>query len=335
MRISTTSISRPRPRTRRLTHEKRLLLLSLLGGLPAVGVALVLLWTGDYSAKLQWTLTLLIAVSWLGFSFALRSVAVFVLRTLANLLEGMREGDYTLRGSAGRDDDALGEVMREANALSQALQEQRLGSIEATGLLQKVMAQIDVAIFAFDTDEKLRLVNERGELLLGEPAERLLGRGAAELGLEPFLSGEVPRIIDLALPKGIGRWELRRARFREGGLPRELVVLSDMTRTLHEEERQAWMRLIQILRHEISNSLAPIHSLAGSLANIVARQPRSEDWEEDLRKGLAVIAGRSGALNRFMASYAKLTRLPKPQLSQVSVAVCSGGCCSVWRSWPC
>ena len=182
------------------------------------------------------------------------------------------------------------------------------------------MAEIDVAVFTFDAEEKLRLVNQRGERLLAQPGERLLGRGAAALGLAECLAGESPRIVDMAFPGVAGRWEVRHGTFRAGGLPHRLLVLSDLTRTLREEERLAWKRLIQVLRHEINNSLAPIDSLAGSLASLLAREPRPDDWETDLGEGLTVIRQRSQALNRFMTAYSQLTRLPKPKLTAVNVA---------------
>jgi signal transduction histidine kinase len=97
------------------------------------------------------------------------------------------------------------------------------------------------------------------------------------------------------------------------------VVLSDLTRTLREEERQAWQRLVQVLRHEVNNSLAPIHSLADSLAALLDRTPRAPDWEQDLREGLGVISNRARSLNRFMSAYTRLTRLPKPRPAPVSV----------------
>jgi signal transduction histidine kinase len=112
---------------------------------------------------------------------------------------------------------------------------------------------------------------------------------------------------------------VRQGTFREEGAPHRLLVLSDLTRTLREEERQAWQRLIQVLRHEINNSLAPIDSLAGSLATLLQREPRPEDWESDLTEGLEVISDRTKALNRFMTAYSRLTRLPKPKLAPVEV----------------
>lgn len=304
---------------RRIKHETRILLYAAMGPLPAVAVALALLWAGPYTLRMQCTLTVLVLGVWAAATAALHERVVFPLRTVSNMLAALREHDFSLRARGARPDDPLGEVMLEVNALGETLREQRLGAVEASALLRRVMSEIDVAVFAFDSGGNLRLVNQRGERLLGVPSERLIGQPADSLGLAECLSGDAPRIIDVTFPGGSGRWEVRRGTFLERGLPQQLVVLSDLTRTLREEERQAWQRLVQVLRHEVNNSLAPIHSLAQSLAGVVERNPRPDDWEQDLREGLGVIADRSKSLNRFMSAYMRLTRLPKPSPQPVRI----------------
>ena len=239
--------------------------------------------------------------------------------TLSNLLAAVREEDFSVRAHSARPDDALGEVFREANALSRTLQEQRLGAVEATALLRSVMSEIDVAVFTFDGDWKLRLVNRAGEELLAETAQQLLGRTAGELGLARFLDGESASAVQVVFPGGSGRWGVRVSTFREHGLPHRLLLLSDLTRTLREEELQAWKRLVRVLGHELNNSLTPIRSIAGSLRTLFARSPLPADWTEDAGRGLGVIETRAEALGRFMASYARLARLPAPRLAAVDV----------------
>lgn len=310
---------RPAARRRVLGHERRVVLLALFAGLPGAVTALVLIWIADWPPRAQWTLTLLIVGALWVFLAALRTRVAYPLRTVSNMLAALREEDFSLRGRGSGADDALDEVVREINTLGATLREQRLAAMEATALLRKVMAAIDVAVLTFDADHKLGFINQWGERLLGRRAEELLGQSALELGLEDCLTGEALQIIDRAFPGGAGRWEVRQGTFREEGAPHRLLVLSDLTRTLREEERQAWRRLIQVLRHEINNSLAPIDSLAGSLATLLQREPRPEDWESDLTEGLGVISDRTQALNRFMTAYSRLTRLPKPKLAPVEV----------------
>lgn len=313
------TIRRSERERRPLRYDLQLFFLALLAGLPAVAVAMWLLWSGSLSPRVQWTITVVIAMSWLGFAIGVRERGVRPLQTISNMLAALHEGDYSIRARQFRPDDALGLAMLEVNTLGETLRTQRLDALEATALLTKVMEEIDVAAFTFDGNATLRLVNRGGERLLGRPAGELIGKTASELDLDECLQGESPRLMEHTFTGQGGRWEMRRSVFRENGLPHQLVVLSDLTRALRQEERQAWQRLVQVLRHEINNSLAPIQSLSGTMRRLVTRDPRPSDWEEDLDQGLSIIAQRSGALSRFMASYAKLTRLPEPKLAPLEV----------------
>jgi signal transduction histidine kinase len=145
-----------------------------------------------------------------------------------------------------------------------------------------------------------------------------MARTSAELGLAGALEAREP-VIEAAFPGAVGRWEVRRKAFRQAGERHQLLVLTDLSRTLREEERQAWQRLIRVMGHELNNSLTPISSIAGSLEQLVSREPLPPDWEDDMRRGLSVIASRSGALTRFLAGYSLLARLPTPRLAPVRV----------------
>jgi two-component system nitrogen regulation sensor histidine kinase NtrY len=304
-----------------MKYEGRIVVMAIMAGLPGSLVALIFLWLRDPtpSAKAQWTLTVLIVGLWLGFAMAVRDRVVFPLQTLSNLLSALREGDFSVRGRAGAFDDALGEVMREVNSLGGTLREQRLGALEATTLLRTVMSEIDVAVFAFDHERKLRLVNRAGERLLAAPAERVLGASAEEVHLESCLEGEPQQTLQMTFPGGAGRWGLRRTTVREHGLPLQLLVVADLTLPLRQQELQAWQRLVRVLGHELNNSLTPIKSIAGSLASLLTRHPLPTDWEDDMRRGLSVISTRSEALSRFIGAYARLAKLPRPQLEPMEI----------------
>jgi nitrogen fixation/metabolism regulation signal transduction histidine kinase len=305
-----------------LGHEGRIVLLAVLAGLPGTAAAVWMIWAGAFSTKAQWTLSVLLVGAWLGCALAVRERVVFPLQTLSNLLGALREGDFSVRGRSPRPDDALGEVMREVNTLSSTLREQRLDAMEATTLLRTVMREIDVAIFAFDERHRLRLVNRAGERLFAAPTERLLGQTAQELHLELCLEGPAVTTMQTVFPGGAGRWGVRRTRVREHGLPLELIVISDLTQALSEQELQAWQRLVRVLGHELNNSLTPIKSIAGSLETIVSRDTLPDDWRDDMRRGLNVISSRADGLSRFVGAYARLARLPRPQLQPLVLAEC-------------
>jgi len=302
-----------------LRHEHQIFLLALAAGFPGTLVALILLWTGDFTPKTQWTLAVAIGLCLWGFAGAAQGRVVRPLQTLSNLLAALREGDYSIRARGARRDDALGEVIVEVNALGETLHRQRLGAVEAALLLRTVMTEIEVAIFTFDGEQRLRLVNRAGERLLAQSAERLLGRRASDLGLAECLEGEAPRTAQMVFPGGMGRWGITRSTFREEGMRHHLLVLTDLSRALREEERQAWQRLLRVLGHELNNSLAPIKSIAGSLESLIGRDPLPADWQEDIQGGLAVISSRAEALTRFMQAYSRLARLPQPKFQPVDL----------------
>jgi two-component system, NtrC family, nitrogen regulation sensor histidine kinase NtrY len=319
-----TSLDPALARSEGVKFERRITILALLAGFPAVALCAFLLWYDGYSAQVQWTIDLFLVLLWLGISLNLKQRIVRPLQTLSNILAAIREGDYSIRGRRALTGDALGEVMLEVNDLGQTLREQRLGAMEATALLRTVMAEIDVAVFAFDGDHRLRLVNRAGERLLAQPSARLLDRTSDELGLTECLSwpvGGPPRTMQMVFPGGVGRWDIRRSTFREGGQQLQLLVLTDLSQTLREEERSAWQRLLRVLGHELNNSLAPIKSVAGSLADLIGREPEPADWREDMHRGLAVISSRADSLARFVESYSKLARLPPPRLEPLKIGM--------------
>ncbi len=308
-------------RLQRFPYDRRIVLLALAAGFPGTAVALGFIWLGDVDAGIRWPLTLVLLALWAGAAVALRDRVVRPLHTLSNMLAALREGDFSLRARlpAEEMDDALSLAYHEVNALEEILREQRLGAVEASEFLRKVLESVDVALFAFDETESLALVNRAGERLLGQPAEKILGRSAGELRMDDALGGVTPRTIEVSYPGGQGRWELRRSVIRQEGMPVQLLLLSDLSRALREEERQAWKRIIRVLSHEINNSLAPIKSISASLQDLLQRDPPPEDLEEDVARGLGVVESRAEALGRFMGAYARLARLPEPNRVPVRV----------------
>lgn len=313
----------PARKRKKLTHDRQVLLGTLLAGLPGVLVTMGFLWLDEsQSANMRWTFSLLVVGCWLGFSFSVQNRVMRSLQTMANLLSAVREGDFSIRARGASREDAHGDVMSEINSIGSILRAQRLGAMEATALLRTVMEEIDVAIFAFDADGVLRLVNRSGQELLASPAEKILGRSAHEIGLGECIEGPNTGVLQhTTFPGGSGRWGMRRTQFREGGLPHEMVVVADLSEALREEEIQAWQRLVRVLGHELNNSLAPIKSIAGTLDSTLRKpvEARVEDWESDMRGGLEIIAKRADGLSRFLNAYSRLAKLPKPQRSPVEL----------------
>jgi two-component system, NtrC family, nitrogen regulation sensor histidine kinase NtrY len=307
------------PKRSKLSFDTRVLFTSFIISLPGVVAAEILLWIRDYSPETKWTVTLFIVLAWMVGSSMLHGQIVRPLQTLSNMVAAIREEDYSFRLRGGSRDDTLADLILEINLLATRLQQQKISALEATALLKKVMMEIDVAVFTFDQQQRLRIVNRAGEQLMGRIAPRMLGLTAEEVGLQEFLQAPGPQTLQMTFPGKHGRWAISHTAFRENGVPHTLLIISDLSRALRQEERQAWQRLIRVLGHELNNSLAPIKSIAGTLASLAARSSLPEDLTQDMRQGLRVIENRVESLNRFMHAYTQLARMPAPTRTRMEV----------------
>lgn len=298
-----------------IAFQNRLALIALGTGAPATAVASWFAWVYAPTPELRVICVLALLGCWIGCAMTVRSRLIFPLQTLANLIEAVRCGDYTLRGRRAAPGDTLGEVVREINKLGETLQRQRLESLEATALIQTVLEELDTAVLAFDDNHQLKLANRAAAELTGRSSESMIGRSARELGLEELLARESNAVAFMSFAGRGGRFEMRKGSFRQGGVPHTLLMVSDLSRALREEERRAWQRLIRVIGHEINNSLAPIKSLAGTLKDMLSRQT----CEPDVLEGLSLMGDRADSLSKFVATYSQLARLPAPNKQPISL----------------
>ncbi len=310
--------SRPRKRVR-LLYEHRVNLYCFLVALPGLIVSIVLIWMQSWTLESRLALIAVELFVWWILALALQEQTTRPLQTLSNVIGALREEDYSFRARNAVAEDALGELSLEVNALADMLSDEKIRTIEATALLQRVVDEIDAPLFAFDPASVLRLVNPAGEHLLRQSQARMLGRSAADLKLQKCLEADNESLVELDLKDSQARWLLRRSSFRQNGVPHTLVVLSDVSRALREEERRAWQRLIRVLGHELSNSLAPIKSIAGSLNSRVSSTEMDSDVRHDLQHGLEIIEARSASLHRFLEAYRRLAQMPAPVLRDVDL----------------
>jgi PAS domain S-box-containing protein len=300
-----------------IAFQNRLAFTTLGMGLPATVIAMWFSWRHAPTPELRAICVGILLAFWVGCALAVRRRLIFPLQTLANLIEAVRAGDYTLRGRRAARGDTLGEVVREINELGETLQRQRLESLEATALVHTVLEELDTAVLAFDDAQQLKLVNRAAAELLGRASESLIGRTAAELRLDELLARDSRAVATMTFTGRSGRFEVRKSTFRQGGAPHTLVMVSDLSRALREEERRAWQRLIRVIGHEINNSLAPIKSLAGTLKDMLGGRP--EPTDADVLEGLSLMGDRADSLSRFVATYSQLARLPAPSKVPISL----------------
>src|SRR5713226_6333154 len=312
--------SRKPPRKRfRLLYERRISLFSVFVALPGMLLSGVFTWLQAWTLESKLALMFALLFVWWLLAMALQEQTTRPLQTLSNVISALREEDYSFRARGAATDDALGELSLEVNALADLLADQRIRGIEAAALLRRVVEEIEVPLFTFDPDQILRLVNSAGERLLQQPSVRLLGRTAREIGLAACMNAESETVVPLPFEGPNARWLVRRSSFRQKGVPHTLVVLSDVSRALREEERGAWQRLIRVLGHELNNSLTPIKSIAGSLNAQVSQTVLDADARQDFQRGLAIIGTRADSLNRFLQAYRQLAQMPPPVFRKIAL----------------
>ena len=320
--MGSSGASRERRRTeRQFSFETRIRFYCFLLCLPAMVLCAILLWRARISLPVQLGVLAAAALGFLVLASVLIEEIVRPLQTLANVVAALREDDFSFRARGAKRNDALGELAIEINSLADTLQSQRLGALEATALLRRVIASMDAPVLAFDNERMLRLVNPTAERVMGLVASRDLGQRSVDLNLDQVLDEPDEGVVTLDSPQQgtlPGRWMVRRGSFRQRGMPHTLLLLSDVSSALREEERTAWRRLIRVLGHEISNSLTPIKSIAGSLRGRLPEVRSSVTG--DFERGLDVIENRAESLNRFVQAYRQLAQLPVPVLRRVSLA---------------
>jgi len=305
---------------RRLSFERRLRLWLYLLGLPMMFLCWFLLRQYSIDTLEQCFVLLALVLGWTFAVSILMEQIVRPLQTLANVVAALREDDYSFRARGGQRSDALGDLALEINRLAGTLQGRRAGALEAMALVERVMRSMQSPVLAFDPEGRLRLLNAAGERAFGLRVQTALGYSAAHLKLEELLHVGDDDVISLGRGQQPVRWVVKRTTFRLRGIPHTLLVLSDVSAALREEERLAWERLIRVLGHEINNSLTPIKSIAGSLRSRLAALNDVSGERVDFERGLEVIENRSESLNRFLQAYRQLMGLPAPKLGAVSLA---------------
>jgi nitrogen fixation/metabolism regulation signal transduction histidine kinase len=323
---------RPRPtigfKIPRLRFEVRLAALLVAFAIPTLVLATVVLylWHASVVVGVCVLVVLILALAWLG--SAIFQHIVRPLQTLSNVVAALRENEYSFRAREIGQGDALGDLAAQINELAGDLRVRRHRESETFALLERVVESMELPVFAFNAAAELQLTNPAARKMLQFSANSMLHRSATSLGLTELLDCADNSVVTLTMHGREGRWMVRRSKFYQEGMPHTLLLLSDVSGVLREQERQAWRRLIRVLAHEVNNSLTPIKSIAGSLRSRVMRnfaaQPadpisRVESLRPevnlnpvDMEHGLAIIEERAESLNRFLQAYSQLAKLPPP-----------------------
>ena len=149
-------------------------------------------------------------------------------------------------------------------------------------------------------------------------ARRLAAPGGMRdpAALQGLLRGaEAGGPVVLETERGSERWQLRRQTLALDGRAQSLLVLVPLENELESESLLAWQQLVQVLTHEIMNSLTPIRSLSQT-ALALSEEPGAEG---ELRQALGAIARRAESLAAFVGTYRRVSQWPAPTMAPVDV----------------
>ena len=229
-------------------------------------------------------------------------VPLELIRTGAEL---MAERDFTSRFvPVGQPE--MDRLIAVYNQMIDRLREERLAGEEQQHLLQRIVTASPSGIVICDFDGKIEQVNPAAMGMMKEPGVRE--------ALPEMAPGE-SRLLGIA---GARRLRALRAEFRDRGFGKSFYLLEELTEELRLTEKGAYEKLIRMMSHEVNNSVGAVRSLLESLLRYGAQI--GEGDRGDFVSAITIAAARVDSLNRFMAGFADVVRLPQPHLIDTDLA---------------
>lgn len=188
------------------------------------------------------------------------------------------------------------------NRMIDRLRDERLAAEEQQQLLQKIVDASPAGIVICDFDGGVQQMNPA--------ARRVLGDGP----LPDIAAGE-SRLVQ---HHGARRVRVSRGEFRDRGFAKSFYLLEEMTEELRLSEKGAYEKLIRMMSHEVNNSVGAVRSLLESLLRYAPQVGEAD--RDDFTNALQIASARIDALNRFMAAFADVVRIPPPVKSPASIA---------------
>ncbi|WP_144392852.1 sensor histidine kinase [Pleionea sediminis] len=232
--------------------------------------------------------------------------------TLSNILEAITKNDYTMRSRYYNEGDALGQLVKQINQLSDTLSKQKTQAAESQQLVKTIVQQIHVAIIALDEHKKITLANPEAQRLFGRYDHQIIGHTLDSLNINLLENIGREAVKEFQFPGRSGHFQIIKDQYFDEGKRHDIYFLTDIKVLLRKQERESWQKLVRVLSHEINNSLAPISSFAGTIRSIAKTQSLEQTFAEQLNESLSIIAERANGLKNFIDTYRQLTNTPSP-----------------------
>lgn len=250
-------------------------------------------------------------------------------RKIAFFIQSIKNEDTSLNFPENKNDSTLKDLHKSLNELNVIVQKAVLQSRIKEQYFSEIIKNIDTGIIVLGVNGFVYEVN---------PAALRM------LHLRVLTHLKQIQQVDMAFGTALSKLESNQKQtftFHSENEPEQFVVrcsvmhlkgeevrllsMQDIRGELERKELDSWVKLIRVMSHEIMNSLAPVTSIAGSLKHIWKEKldlDAAFSDDEDVKStidGLDVISERGRGLSQFVQNYRKLTKVPVPQLSLVSM----------------
>lgn len=178
---------------------------------------------------------------------------------------------------------------------------------------ENLLNKVDTAVLVTDTSGRIEWMNQSAINHLGQIIQ------LPESLRKTFSSNETP-IITLEKNGTTLEMVVSRIIFATQGKEQQLISLKNIHSVLERNEMEAWQKLIRVLTHEIMNSITPIISLSETLSERGMSEQISEKEYSVMLQAMQTIHRRSKGLLDFVENYRRLTRIPTPNRTKVSIA---------------
>jgi two-component system nitrogen regulation sensor histidine kinase NtrY len=244
-----------------------------------------------------------------------------VLRALEDGVDGLREGDFSLRLGIERGDE-IGDLVRVYNSLGEQMGQERRDLRQRELMLASVLEATPTAVLLVNPVGRILVANMAARSLLaaggrleGGSLSAALDGCAPDLARELSISSAGESLVNLPAEDGQETLQVTRRVYHLNSRRHTLLLVRRMTPELRLHEAAVWKRVIRVVGHEINNSLAPIRSLIASGRKLLD----GGDPAGRLPDILDTIDASARRLHRFVDGYRRMARLPaaRPELLEI------------------
>ncbi|UCE25189.1 MAG: PAS domain-containing protein, partial [Candidatus Zixiibacteriota bacterium] len=169
-----------------------------------------------------------------------------------------------------------------------------------------------IGVIILDLDDRITMLNPAARGILGVEAEEIIGCPLAQLSTIPGfeLAGMTDGETRLIKVSGVQTYKCRKSHFLDRGFHRHFLLIEELTREILETQKRAYGRVIRMMSHEVNNSVGAVNSIMQSSLTYAERLPPEE--KKEFGDAVNVAMERNSGLNKFMANFADVVRIPLP-----------------------